>query len=718
MIFLKNKKLVFLAIIILLLITGLTLAVVAYVPSLTEVTVEAYDGIKAEDFSIENAVILFKYRNGSIKTMQVTEDMLSDEDLAKLTTPGRHTVAINYEKRKSVQTEINLLRGAKSQVVLNRILQGLQKTAVDNNINGEFEFSAYYQKQGEARKEYTLSLKFTLDIDQHDGAENYLGLEITEDKNVLLGIYYKDDKQYRPNLYLKSDGPFVPLMSKTENKFKSVSADEYFGDAKAPTEEELWTVDFIIDSVLSFVGDAGMKPIVNTVLNLLLNNAALSDDGLAASINIDMNNILKWLPLAALAPGIMDTANNFLSSFVPNLTLNDTLKGISEPPTLRLKVLFDDNGALRSLDLKDDRNNSAINNSLHLSVDKKINAGINVQKVSLRADDSSFTLPTDKGIEDWEEGEVSFERWVLWQYNRMIGEAQPQPDAEGIISYRDIDYVGDDSVFHKLDVYRPQDKGQDALPVIINIHGGGWTAGSKEATLRYCQYLSLQGFAVVNINYHLLPHAVMPEPMQDIFAAFNFVMDEDNAELYGFDTDNVFLTGDSAGGHYAMLALSVLVDPELSALYGVSSDIAFNAAGVNSTGFTFTEVLKLPLPFAHFYVNQFFSDELPYTAYRDDPRYIDMARSLNLENNKIERFPPMFVSSAHGDTFSVHSDRLIDNLEKAGVEYIYDFREFDDIDNPERYFLGHDFNINALDWTVSKAVNNALCDFFKQYLTE
>src|SRR5690606_29315792 len=150
------------------------------------------------------------------------------------------------------------------------------------------------------------------------------------------------------------------------------------------------------------------------------------------------------------------------------------------------------------------------------------------------------------------------------------------------------------------------DKGQDALPVIINIHGGGWTAGSKEATLRYCQYLSLQGFAVVNINYHLLPHAVMPEPMQDIFAAFNFVMDEDNAELYGFDTDNVFLTGDSAGGHYAMLALSVLVDPQLSALYGVSSDIAFNAAGVNSTGFTFTEVLKLPLPFAHFYVNQFF----------------------------------------------------------------------------------------------------------------
>lgn len=276
--------------------------------------------------------------------------------------------------------------------------------------------------------------------------------------------------------------------------------------------------------------------------------------------------------------------------------------------------------------------------------------------------------------------------------------------------------MGNANPYQYLDVYRPTEKAGETLPVIINIHGGGWVHGSKEGSYSYCQYLALQGFAVVNINYHLIPAAVMPVPMQDIFAAFNFVMDAGNAVLYGFDTDNVFLTGDSAGGHYALLALSVLADPALSSIYGVSSNIRFAAAGVNSTGFSFTDVLKIPLPFAHFYVNQFFSDDLPYTAYRDDPRYQAMAASLSLENNKLELLPPIFISSADGDGFNAHSDMLAAELKARGVEYVYDFRYQSDKDNPERFFLGHDFNISFPDWTVSRKVNNNMCSFFKAHI--
>lgn len=155
------------------------------------------------------------------------------------------------------------------------------------------------------------------------------------------------------------------------------------------------------------------------------------------------------------------------------------------------------------------------------------------------------------------------------------------------------------------------------------------------------------------------------------------------------------------------------LDPSLSEIYEVQSNINFKAVGVSSTGFTFKEVIKLPIPYAHFYVNQFFSDELPYTAYRDDPRYIEMAKSLNLENNKIENFPPMFVSSAHGDLFKVHSERLVQELEDHGINYVYDYRDIGNADNPENFFLGHDFNINIPDWQISKAVNNNMCDFFK-----
>ncbi|HHU43438.1 MAG: alpha/beta hydrolase [Bacillota bacterium] len=712
---LRNKRFLFIGFITIILLTALALASIAFVFSSTEVSVEICDKVRPEDFSIEDGVILIKHRGDIVKKIDVKKNMLSSEDLKKLSTPGRHTVTINYKKNKSVRTQVNLLRSTSKEVVIDKILAGLQKTAVYNNINGELELSAYFQKFNQPRKDFTLSLKFTLDVDQDGGAENYLGVELTQDGGVLLGIYYKDDTESRPYLYLKSDGPFIPIMDKTQNKLLSVSADEYFGVAKEPNEGEYWTYKGVMDTLMSFIDDKMTVSLVKTALNLLLTDAAVADDGTAATININFKKILEWLPIAALVPGVADMANDFLNSIDAGFNFVEAVSGIKEPPLLRIKALFE-NGELRSIDMTDLKNNSKVSNALSLDIDDKIQAGFNVEKISIKADDTWFSLPKDKGLEKWQEGDVSFERWVLLQYRRILGEPAKPPKRQGIEEYLDIDYIGDGSPFHKLDIYRPEIALGEKLPTIIHIHGGGWVHGRKEDTYSYCQYLALQGFTVVNINYHLLPYEVLPEPMQDIFAVFDFVMDPQNSEIYGIDRENLFLTGDSAGGHYAMLALSILADDKLLELYGVESDIKFNAAGVSSTGFTFTEILKLPIPFAHFYVNQFFCDDLPYTAYKDDPRYKDMAKTLNLENNKIEKFPPMFVSSAHGDIFKSHSERLVAELDKHGVEYVYDFRKSGDKDNPENFLLGHDFNISAPDWTASRAVNNKMCDFFKKYI--
>ncbi len=711
---LKNKKFIFALLLVAILVSALTIGIIAYVPSVTDVSVELYDNVRSEEFSIENAAVLIKYKNGDVKSIGVTKDMLSEEDNQKLFEPGRHDVTINYKKRKSISAQVNLLRDVKKEKALDMIIKGIQKTAVNNNINGELEFSAFYEMAGQPRKDYTVSLKFTLDIDKGGEAKNYLGLEITEDKNVLLGVYYQDDTQSRPYIYLKSDGPFIGFFEKNENKFRSVSADEFFGEAKELEEDQYWTYQDIWDKVRSLLRGNTDDLLVKSILELLLADAAIADDGSAATININFNTALQLIRLGSLLPGVSDLANNFLNSISAGFNFNEAAGGITKPPLLRLRALFDADGCLKSMEIADFGNNKTINNALQLNLDGKISAAINVEKVSIKADDSYFTLPTDKGLEQWEESELSFERWVI---RNRPGEFYRPTKRDGIEEYLDINYIGDDNIYHQLDVYRPEANAGEKLPVIINIHGGGWVQGSKEGSYRYCQALALQGFAVVNINYHLLPDRVLPEPIQDIFAVFNFVMDEENAETYGFDNQNVFLTGDSAGGHYTMLSLSILADEELMRIYGVESDIRFKAAGVNSTGFSFTEVLKIPLPYAHFYVNQFFSDELPYTAYRDDPRYIDMAKSLNIENNKIEDFPPMFVSSAYGDFVQVHSERLVNELEKRGVEYVYDFRDKGDADNPENNHLVHDFNINAPDWTVSRAVNEAMCAFFMSHVS-
>ena len=60
----------------------------------------------------------------------------------------------------------------------------------------------------------------------------------------------------------------------------------------------------------------------------------------------------------------------------------------------------------------------------------------------------------------------------------------------------------------KLDVYTPTTPGPH--PVVLHIHGGGWTGGSRESVvLRALPYLEM-GFAVVNVSYRLARVAQAP----------------------------------------------------------------------------------------------------------------------------------------------------------------------------------------------------------------
>ena len=53
------------------------------------------------------------------------------------------------------------------------------------------------------------------------------------------------------------------------------------------------------------------------------------------------------------------------------------------------------------------------------------------------------------------------------------------------------------------------------------------------------------GFAVVNFTYRLAPEHKFPAAIEDTNLVMQFVME--HAREYGFDTDNIFAVGDSAG---------------------------------------------------------------------------------------------------------------------------------------------------------------------------
>lgn len=138
----------------------------------------------------------------------------------------------------------------------------------------------------------------------------------------------------------------------------------------------------------------------------------------------------------------------------------------------------------------------------------------------------------------------------------------PEPavdEATGVTSYRDVAYVaGDDAHVekHRLDLYLPaEDAWREGKPILIWIHGGGWTMGDKSDAFglysRYCRLLAEHGVAAANISYRLTPTVRHPGHIEDIAAATAWIIR--HAEEFGYDPSAVFVSGHSAGGHLAAL---------------------------------------------------------------------------------------------------------------------------------------------------------------------
>src|SRR5262245_34153770 len=75
--------------------------------------------------------------------------------------------------------------------------------------------------------------------------------------------------------------------------------------------------------------------------------------------------------------------------------------------------------------------------------------------------------------------------------------------ASDYMIYPNIVYRTANNVPLKLDLYLPPGERKPAVPVVINIHGGGWVAGTKEEdALVFLPYLEM-GWAAVNVEYRL-----------------------------------------------------------------------------------------------------------------------------------------------------------------------------------------------------------------------
>lgn len=100
----------------------------------------------------------------------------------------------------------------------------------------------------------------------------------------------------------------------------------------------------------------------------------------------------------------------------------------------------------------------------------------------------------------------------------------------------------------RLRVYLPAPGGP--WPLLVFLHGGGWVFGDLDVYDSLCRHFThLVPCAVVSVDYHVSPEAKFPEPLEDCWAAFEWIRSH-IAELGG-EPNRIAVGGDSAGGNLA-----------------------------------------------------------------------------------------------------------------------------------------------------------------------
>ena len=216
--------------------------------------------------------------------------------------------------------------------------------------------------------------------------------------------------------------------------------------------------------------------------------------------------------------------------------------------------------------------------------------------------------------------------------------------------------------YQKLDTYKPKDA-EGTMPVIFEIHGGGFVAGDKKYRRALCEWYSMNtGAFVVSINYALGPEFKFIDSQRDIANAFNFV--GDHAEEWNLDLDRVVVTGDSAGG-WAAAQICAMQDSEyIQEKQGVKLKYKATGALFNCGIYDIEKAVKQKVLFN---LTESISKDFLGLSVKDldTYEYLDIVDSKNYVT---ANWPTSFVVYAEQDFFcGGQGEGLCEKLDELGV---------------------------------------------------
>lgn len=209
-------------------------------------------------------------------------------------------------------------------------------------------------------------------------------------------------------------------------------------------------------------------------------------------------------------------------------------------------------------------------------------------------------------------------------------------------------------------IYRPHgDSGP--RPAVVFAHGGGFVLCDIDSHDSFCRTMSrYTETVVVSVDYRLAPEHRAPAAVEDVFAAWCWMID--HAEELGIDPSRVLVAGDSAGGNLATVtalmcrergapppAGQVLLYPAIEPFFDTESYRKYSTGYVNTR-----DAMQ-------YYWRAYLDDKMPSPEWLVAPARAESHEGL----------PPAIVVTAGYDVLQSEGVSYVQKLRDANVPVVH-----------------------------------------------
>lgn len=201
---------------------------------------------------------------------------------------------------------------------------------------------------------------------------------------------------------------------------------------------------------------------------------------------------------------------------------------------------------------------------------------------------------------------------------------------------------------HSLDVFYLDTV--EKCPVVIFIHGGSWSGGSKDIYDKLGYNLSELNIVTVIINYRLAPVFNYEKMAFDCASSVKWAYE--NIGKYNGDSSNIFLMGHSAGGHLAAL---MSLNKEFFAALNISNPVK-GCILIDPFGLNIYDFLK--------YHNSWYNEMLHQVFTNDENHWKRGSPSMHVSN----KVPFLVYTGASTYPFLLEDNKLfVGAMKKKGA---------------------------------------------------